>query len=151
MKKDKEIMEKNKEIFEIVDNLEEYTGDKLLLKDNEIVSSLRKDGYLITIEVNGEVEIENKKGREIPLYDDKLKKAIQDGTFQNKYNIIHNNWLEICYYEENENGEDDYLNCDSEVYYGIDEIGEDKEEIKQVLMDWLEDCIKENQEEEEME
>ena len=50
-----------------------------------------------------------------------------------------------------ENGEDDYLNCDSEVYYGIDEIGGNKEEIKQILKDWLEDYIKENQEEEEME
>ena len=144
-------MEKNKEIFKIVDNLEDYTGDKLLLKDNEIISIFRKNGYLITIEVNGEVEIENKKGIEIPLYDDELKKAIEDGTFQNKYNVIHNNWLEICYYEEMENGEDDYLKCDSEVYYGIDEIGGNKEEIKQILKDWLEDYIKENQEEEEME
>ncbi len=41
-------MEKNKEIFKIVDNLEDYTGDKLLLKDNEIISSFRKNGYLIT-------------------------------------------------------------------------------------------------------
>ena len=144
-------MEKNKEIFKIVDNLEDYTGDKLLLKDNEIISSFRKNGYLITIEVNGEVEIENKKGIEIPLYDDELKKAIEDGTFQNKYNVIHNNWLEICYYEEMENGEDDYLNCDSEVYYWIYEIGGNKEDIKQILKDWLEDYIKENQEEEEME
>ena len=86
-------MDNNKEIFKIVDNLEEYEGDKLLLKDNEIISSFRKNGYLIIIEVNGEVEIENKKGREIPLYDDKLKRAIQDGTFQNKYNVIHNNCL----------------------------------------------------------
>ncbi len=140
-------MDNNKEIFKIVDNLEEYEGDKLLLKDNEIISSFRKNGYLIIIEVNGEVEIENKKGREIPLYDDKLKRAIQDGTFQNKYNVIHNNWLEICYYEESENGQDNYLYCDSEVYFGINEIGEDKEEIKQVLKEWLEDCIKENQEE----
>ncbi len=144
-------MENGKEIFKIVDNLEDYIGDKLLLKDNEIISSFRKSGYLITIEVNGEVEIENKKGKEISLYDDKLKKAIQEGTFQKKYNVIHNNWLEICYYQENEKGEDEYMYCDSEVYYGIDEIGEDKEEIKQVLKEWLEDNINENQEDKEME
>ena len=144
-------MENGKEIFKIVDTLEDYIGDKLLLKDNEIISSFRKSGYLITIEVNGEVEIENKKGKEISLYDDKLKKAIQEGTFQKKYNVIHNNWLEICYYQENEKGEDEYMYCDSEVYYGIDEIGEDKEEIKQVLKEWLEDNINENQEDKEME
>ena len=144
-------MENGKEIFKIVDNLEDYIGDKLLLKDNEIISSFRKSVYLITIEVNGEVEIENKKGKEISLYDDKLKKAIQEGTFQKKYNVIHNNWLEICYYQENEKGEDEYMYCDSEVYYGIDEIGEDKEEIKQVLKEWLEDNINENQEDKEME
>ncbi len=144
-------MENSKETFEIIDNLEDYIGDKLLLKDNEIISSFRKNGYLITIEVNGEVEIENKKGKEISLYDDKLKKAIQEGTFQKKYNVIHNNWLEICYYQENEKGEDEYMYCDSEVYYGIDEIGEDKEEIKQVLKEWLEDNINENQEDKEME
>lgn len=144
-------MENSKETFEIIDNLEDYIGDKLLLKDNEIISSFRKNEHLITIEVNGEVKIENKKGKEIPLYDDKLKKAIQDGTFPNKYNVINNNWLEICYYAKNEKGEDEYLYCDSEVYYGIDEIGENKEEIKQVLKDWLEDGINENQEEKEME
>ena len=144
-------MENGKEIFKIVDNLEDYIGDKLLLKDNEIISSFRKSGYLITIEVNGEVEIENKKGKEISLYDDKLKKAIQEGTFQKKYNVINNNWLEICYYAKNEKGEDEYMYCDSEVYYGIDEIGEDKEEIKQVLKEWLEDNINENQEDKEME
>ncbi len=144
-------MQNNIEIFEIIDNLEDYIGDKLLLKNNEIISSFRKNEHLITIEVNGEVKIENKKGREIPLYDDKLKKAIQDGTFSNKYNVINNNWLEICYYAKNEKGEDEYLYCDSEVYYGIDEIGENKEEIKQVLKNWLEDYINENQEEEEME
>lgn len=144
-------MQNNIEIFEIVDNLEDYIGDKLLLKDNEIISSFRKNEHLITIEVNGEVKIENKKGREIPLYDDKLKKAIQDGTFPNKYNVINNNWLEICYYAKNEKEKDEYLYCDSEVYYGIDKIGENKEEIKQVLKDWLEDYINENQEEEEME
>lgn len=144
-------MNNNEEVFKIVDNLEDYMGNKLLLKDNEIISSLRKNGYLITIEVNGEVEIENKKGRDIPLYDEELKKSIREGTFENKYNIIHNNWLEICYYETIKDGEDEYLYCDSEVYYGIDEIGENAEEIKEQLKDWLEDCINENKKEEELE
>lgn len=144
-------MDNNKETFEIVDNLEEYTGNRLLLKDNEIIASFRKGQYLITIEVNGEVEIQDKKERNIPLYDEKLNESIRNGTFESKYNVIHNNWLEICYYETNEVGQDEYLYCDSEVYYGIDEIGENKEKIKEELKGWLEDNILEENETKEME
>lgn len=86
--------------FKINNNIEEYTENNLLLKSNETIASLKKDNYLITVEVNGEVEIEDKKGNNIPIYSQELKEAISNNKLDEKYNIINNNWLEVMLYKQ---------------------------------------------------
>lgn len=137
--------------FEIVPNLEDFDDFRLLLKDNETVASLKKNNYLIELQVNGDVEIEDKKGQYIPLYDEKLKQSIKDGNFQDNYNIVSNNWLEISYYKKNENGQYEYLNYEMDVYASVYELGDNIKEIEKCLEEWLDDFIEEDEQEDVLE
>ena len=137
--------------FEIVDNIEDFEGDKLLLQSNCTVVSLKKDKYMVTLETNGEVEIENKKGDRVYLDDEDLKKSIDNGTFEKKYSVESNNWLEICYYKLNENGIYYEQGFETDVLYGISELGNSKEEIKRNIEEILDDFIIDEEETEEIE
>ena len=137
------------EKFFIVDNIEDYNDYKILLQNNETIACYKKKNLEIAIELNGQVEIQDKFGREIPLYDENLKNSIANGTFEDKYDVVDNNWLEICYYVKNQYGDYEEVCYENEVYHEIREIGDNKEEIKEQLKQWLEEYIEENQEEEE--
>lgn len=137
-----------KDNFYIAVNLEDFDGDRLLLQSNETVASIEKDSYFIAVDVNGEVNIFDKKGKHIPLYDEKLKQSIYDGTFDKKYEIKNNNWLELSYFKKNEQDEYEYMECNNDVFFSIYELGNSKDEIRNYLEESLNEFIKENEEEE---
>lgn len=153
--KNRDTLNKNEKLnnnnFYIVCNLEDYTDNKLLIQTYGTISSIEKNGYYIAVDVSGEVTIVNKEGQYVPLYDEELKKAIYDDTFDKKYDVVNNNWLEISYFKQNENGKLEYQHCNEDVIYSIYELGNNEDEIKKTLEKYLEDFIKENEEEEVME
>ena len=133
--------------FKIASDLEKYNGLKLLFQPNGAIASLYKGNYLITLEVNGDVIIADKNGNEVSLSDNDLIKSIDNNTFDEKYELINNNWLEFVYYEKTAKGDYGEILYDNDTYSDLDEVGTTIEEIRKELNDRLDDYILEEEEE----
>lgn len=129
------------EVF-IEQDLEKYKDTKLLLQSNKCIAYMRKQGKEVAIEINGDVVIKDKEGNYIAIYDEKFKEDVENNHLDD-YEIVNNNWIEISYYELAPTGEYVHDYSDSYAYFGIEEIGKDRETIKKFLNEQLDEYIEE--------